>query len=429
MSFLGRALEKLVRGAARLSGVRQLARGATTNVAASMLRAAARGAWSLLVPIVLPTHAFGQYSLFQASSSAVAQVATLGAPQAVMREGNRDIPYGGLVLHGLLIVVLASSLLAVSVLHETWPFHVLVAGTAALLMVQGLLAARVKRGLVFEAVLQGETWSGVILFCGGLYFAIRAASCGTECVNFFGVGVVEAGAVAAGVVVLSVCGRWSIRANEARTVGLKRILPSVYSVGALVLLDVLIWRRTEMYFLQASPDGVQGVAVFGLATQLAGIFLLVPAAIIDAWFPQIAGMFREPARPDSSEIQTHWRVYNRVFAAILLACVLLTPLAVRLVFGRYWQWWGYVYLFVVTRVTCGYAGFCSSILYACNREKLLYLPITIGALLALITNATMTLRWGLRGAVVAHAVTQLAVAVLTLFVYRRGMQPLFAPRV
>lgn len=65
---------------------------------------------------------------------------------------------------------------------------------------------------------------------------------------------------------------------------------------------------------------------------------------------------------------------------------------------------------MATRVICSYAGFHSATLYASRRERLLYAPAAVGAVIAIVGNMLLTLRWGVPGAIVAYAMAQFAVA-------------------
>jgi len=74
--------------------------------------------------------------------------------------------------------------------------------------------------------------------------------------------------------------------------------------------------------------------------------------------------------------------------------------------------------FAAIRVVCGYAGVYSSALYVVRRERWMYLPALLGALVALGSNSLLTVRWGLRGAVLAFALTQATVTIAALLAFR-----------
>jgi len=211
-----------------------------------------------------------------------------------------------------------------------------------------------------------------------------------------------------------------IGAQEWRVAGLSKELRSVYSVGMLVLLDVLIWRRLELYFLQASPDGLKGVAVFGLASQVATLALLVPGAMVEAWSPGLAATSRTGREAFVARLRENQRIYLPTFGVITAGALALTPVLVHVLFARYVAWMGYILAFVAIRVACGYAGFYSAALYATKRERMLYLPVLVGGTIGVLSNTALTLRWGLSGAVAAYALTQGTVALATWLAFRRA---------
>jgi O-antigen/teichoic acid export membrane protein len=185
-----------------------------------------------------------------------------------------------------------------------------------------------------------------------------------------------------------------------------------------VLLDLLIWRRLEIYFLQASPDGLRGVAVFGLASQLSSLLLLVPSAFAEAWSPAFAADFRIGWVPFERRFRENRRVYRRIIALLVLAAAAITPLLIRVVFPKYWPWVWQASAFVLIRVVASYAGLHSAAIYATKRERWLYAPVIAGGVVGVVSNVVLTLPWGLRGAILAYALTQGTVAVATLVVSR-----------
>jgi O-antigen/teichoic acid export membrane protein len=295
----------------------------------------------------------------------------------------------------------------------------LLAGVVVVLIIYNLLLPRAKAAGAFVDVVRSEVVGALaIAIAIGVLILLRT----TRGVNYETVVLFEVGATLMSVFWLASGKRARFRGVEMRTQGTAIVLPSVYSVGLLVLLDLLIWRRLEIYFLQASPDGLAGVAVFGLASQLAALFLLVPTAMVDAWSPALAVAFRGQGEGFAVMLRTNRRQYTRVFILICLVAVLATPVGVAVAFPKYLPWLWYLSAFVVIRVLCSVSGFYSAVLYATKRERLLYAPTLIGGTVGLLSNAVLTLRWGLPGAVVAYGLTQVTVAVSTLFAFRQAGQ-------
>ncbi len=75
-------------------------------------------------------------------------------------------------------------------------------------------------------------------------------------------------------------------------------LASVYSIGLLVLVDIIIWRRIEVFFLASSPDSVSGPAVVNMTLQYGMVIAMIPGAILEAWYPGLADSYIK----DSSQV-------------------------------------------------------------------------------------------------------------------------------
>jgi len=387
------------------------------NAAAAAARTAARGVWGIAVPAVLPIGGYGAYSVLQTTAGVVAQIGLLGTGPTILREPGRKAPIGGLLLHSLL---LAGAALPVAVLvaplpdpRYPWLLGALVLG----LIWYGIAVTRAKAVGAFADVLRAEL-VGAAAFAvaiGSVAFLVRR---GRPPVDYGLVVLLEAVATAALLAALGGSRGGRIAGEEWRLAGTPAVLRSVYSVGGLVLLDLLIWRRLEIYFLQASPDGLRGVAVFGLASQLSSLLLLVPSAFAEAWSPAYAADFRIGWAAFERRFQANRRVYQRIMAALVLAAAVTTPLLIRVVFPKYWPWVWQVSAFVLIRVVASYAGLHSAAIYATKRERWLYAPVISGGVVGVVANIVWTLPWGLSGAILAYALTQGTVAVATLVASR-----------
>jgi O-antigen/teichoic acid export membrane protein len=387
------------------------------NAAAAAARTAARGVWGIVVPAILPISGYGAYSVLQTTAGVVAQIGLLGTSQTILREPGRKVPIGGLLLHSLLLAGVA---LPVAVLiaplpdpRYPWLLGALVLG----LLWYGIAVTRAKAVGAFADVLRAE-----LVGAAAFVVAIGAVVClvlgRRRPVDYGGVVLLEVVATAALLAALGRLPGGRIAGDEWRLAGTPAFLRSVYSVGGLVLLDLLIWRRLEIYFLQASPDGLRGVAVFGLASQLSSLLLLVPSAFAEAWSPAFAADFRIGWVPFERRFRENRRVYRRIIALLVLAAAAITPLLIRVVFPKYWPWVWQASAFVLIRVVASYAGLHSAAIYATKRERWLYAPVIAGGVVGVVSNVVLTLPWGLRGAILAYALTQGTVAVATLVVSR-----------
>jgi O-antigen/teichoic acid export membrane protein len=388
------------------------------NAAAAATRSLARSAWAVFVPAVLPISSYGAYSVLQTTAGVVAQIGLLGTPQTILREPATKLPIGGLFLHSLLLAIVAIPLAMLAAPVQEPRYVWLLAFVVIGLIGYAIGITRAKAIGAFSDVFHAELVGGGAIVLAILTVVLLLVVRGS--IDYGVIVVLEGLAAVAILIALGRSVRGSIGRDEWRIAGTIGVLPSVYSVGGLVVLDLLIWRRLEIYFLQGSPDGLHGVAVFGLASQLATLLLLFPTAVVEAWSPALATQYRVSFAAFDTRFRANRRVYHRTFALVLAATVVGTPIVVRVGFAKYWPWVWDVMAFAVIRVLCNYAGFHSSALYATKRERWLYVPVILGGVVGLGSNALLTLRWGLTGAVVAYGLTQATVAVTTLGAFHRS---------
>ena len=390
---------------------------AILNVVSSGVRAATRAGWSLFVPFMLPVESYGVYSVFQTTVTAVMQAAALGTPQTILREPNRELPMLGLFLHSLTIAVVVMLALAVTIAKYDWLFQSLVAASAISMILYLQFTMRAKSRFQFGGVLRAEATGSVVFLAGIIGISIATLTLGKQWLDYSVMGVVEIIATVA-IVVSLITGAGRLTSIERGVRDTRRYLPGVYSVGVVVLFDVIIWRRLEVYFLQESPAGLEGVAVFGLATQLANLYLLVPGAMIEAWGPSFARSYGLGTTEFFQTFQQKLVNYRKLYVLFVLGSLAATPLLILTIFHKYAAWMWYVTGFVATRAVCSYVSFHSAAMYASRRERLLYAPVAVAAVVAIVSNIALTLRWGIPGAIIAYGLTQLTVALGTMFVSR-----------
>jgi O-antigen/teichoic acid export membrane protein len=393
-------------------------------MAAAATRSASRSLWGLFVPAVLPVTGYGVYSLLQTTAAVMSQIGLLGTPQTLLRQPDRKLPIAGLFAHSLLVSCVALPLLILRGGARDGRYGVLVTAMAVSLIAYGIVTARTKATKAFADIVRAEAVGALalVLALGGLLLAQQAL--GARDTSYALVAALEIGATVVVVVTLVLSRRTRISRAELRLDGLREVLPSVYSVGILVLLDLLIFRRLEMYFLEGSPDGLQGVAVFALGAQFASLLLLFPSAMLEAWMPDLATALAGGWGDFHSRLSANRRTYRRAFAGILAASILVPAALVHFVFTRYAPWTWYVVGFAAVRVICSYAGFYSSALYVARGERWLYVPGLLGVVVGIGVNWLLTLRWGVRGGLAAFTVTQATVAIATMAVFRAAARSL-----
>jgi hypothetical protein len=358
-----------------------------------------------------------------ARAAMAAQLALLGAPQTIVRYAGRRLPMRFLVLHSVALAAIAIGAAAAFIPRTRTP-TMLGALAAVSLATLGatLFGARAKARFAFGTSLRAELGGAVVLVVAAI---VAVAGIGRTVITPGVALMVESIALGATAVVL-------LRARDSRATTstsdaaqpsppVRRMLADIYSVGALVLLDVVLFRRLEVYFLERSPDGLVGVAVLGLSLQIVSIALLVPTALLETWQPRLA--LAQSSGGDAA-FEREFARRGKWFARLMFGVVLLgtaVPLvAVPLVFPRYSPWLGYIVAFVFIRLACAGAGFYSSALYAAGRHRALYAPAVVAVVIAIAGNVVFTRQLGLRGALVAYGATQVTVAVLTIAAFYRA---------
>lgn len=357
------------------------------------------------------------YSLWQATMLIVGQLSLLGAPQVLMRDARKDPPIVGLVLHSLMLAVIWTLVGYFITSSYDLLFGALVFLGAAFLCLYRIGGARAKREGRFSRVMVAESLVSISLLFAILVVRKGGALVPSGISGYWVAALVEAVVLAPAIIALSI-GTQGLRKSEIRIEPTREMLGAVYSVGALASLDILLWSRIEMYFLGASPDGLQGVAVFGLSIKLANILMLAPAATIEAWYPQIASAWCRGIEEYRVATATLGRKFAWLFM-VLVGIALPTCLFIAwLMFGVYRDWFLYICAVVSIRVICGFAGYYSAILYSTGREVFLYLPVLLGGASALLLNWAFTTRYGLPGVVMAYAITQILTCIATIGTWR-----------
>lgn len=393
---------------------------AATYVGAVGVRTAARAAWGLAVPTALSVAAYGHYQVIATAAAMVAQLALLGTPQTIVRYAGRRLPMRLLMLHAVVLAGIAISVAVILVPSTRGSAETAVlAGLALATIAATLFGARAKAAFAFATSFGSELAGAAVLAAGAVLVIVAHAFTATPATAL----IVEASAVAATAVMLAVgtARRRSATPNVSPTPPLRTLAHDVYAVGALVLLDVVLFRRLELYFLERSPDGLAGAGVLGLALQIAAVALLVPTALLEAWQPSFAvGRHTGGDAAFRAEITRRGRQFAPLALAVAIAGTALPLVAIPLLFPQYRPWLWYIVGFVAIRLVCAGAGFFSSALYAVGRHRALYAPAVIGGIVAVTANATLTREAGLRGALVAYALTQVTVAVLTVVAFARS---------
>jgi O-antigen/teichoic acid export membrane protein len=367
---------------------------------------------------MLTVAAYGRYQLMVTAAAMVAQVALLGTPQTVVRYAGQRLPTRLLTAHtaALAVAAIALAVAAVPTLRSSSGATVL-AALAVATIAAALLGAGAKARFAFRTSFVGEAaGAGVLAIAATL--AITSARAGEALSNPTRAVLVEATALAVTMLVLLRAHRPPARDAEAPA--RRAVLANVYSVGTLVMLDVVVFRRLEVYFLERSPDGLAGVAVLGLSLQIATVALLVPTALLEAWQPRFALLANDARAPFDLEVARRRRQFVVVMSLVVVVGVAVPLVAVPLIFPQYRPWLGFIVTFVAVRIICASAGFYSAVLYAAGGHRALYVPAAVAAIVAVAGNAALTRSMGLSGAAIAYTITQVTLATLTVMAFHKS---------
>ena len=394
----------------------------TPYVAAVGIRTAARAIWGIALPAVLAVGAYGRYQVIATAAAMAAQIALLGTPQTIVRYAGRHLPTRLLALHSgvLAAAVIALAALVIPTLriaHGTTILAVLAFATIA----ATLLGARAKAAFAFVTSCVAEGAGAAVLVLAAVVASISTA--GRAWITPATAILIESAAlVATAIVLLRRRPTHDTPSDSATTPSPRALFANIYAVGALTLLDVVLFRRLEVYFLERSPDGLTGVAVLGLSLQIATVALLIPTALLEAWQPRFAVVAASGHAAFERELAERRAKFARLMIGIIVVGGAIPFVAVPLVFPAYRTWLGYIVGFVAIRLVSAGAGFYSSTLYAVGGQRALYAPALATALIAVGANAAFTRHLGLRGALIAYGLTQTTLAILTIVAFHRDVR-------
>ena len=384
------------------------------NLTVRGLGAAVRAAWGLAVPSMLSVSDFGVYSVAKAQAGLLAQGSILGSPQVILRRGVEVGPPGVWAIHTILLLSLTwyvSSRLFGD--YHSVAAYLLATAQAS----QAIAAAFARRHGRFGLAFWAEIAFAVVLILGFAWLALIGAElAGLPRQEWF-LGI-ESAAYGLSTVLL-----WrGLPANPAAAFWKPHywsLFREAYSIGGIVLMDVIVWRRVELFFLEAGT-GKDAVGVFALGVQLGEMACLPMAAVLEAWYPNFSDIWACRRK----EWFSYLRDRKKKFLALYGSSVVFVPPAVlavlRAPFLEHYQAWVLPVLILATlRVALNYAGFWSTVLYSTGNQLVLYRPILIAAGMTLAGNALFTIRFGLSGAVLTYAVVHTYLALATTAAARR----------
>jgi O-antigen/teichoic acid export membrane protein len=404
---------------ARGSQVELLRRTSNTpafgNALNSIVRFGARSAWALLLPVWLSVQDYSKFSLFVTSAQVFLYLSILGSTSAVMREKVTRVELLFSYLHSiaLLSILYVIARLASVTLAESAIVRLLYA-YVGFSIAYTLLVAFWKSRLQFFRLLFVE-FTVAVLFGALVALVVWRKIIPVTFETAVGGEVVWTSLLVL-VLFLLLARERKDEPFEPRT--FFRKLASVYSIGALVLVDIVIWRRIEIFFLALSPDAISGPAVVNMTLQYALVMTMIPGAILEAWYPRLADSFVKDSNHRFAEsLRPKLAKYSAVYLMAAFGGLVLFIAYFGYFLQKYHEWTVPVLLFLGIRILFGWSAFFSNVVYAARRERVLFGPIAVAAVCSVVLHWRLTVSMGLTGCLIAFSITQLFVLIGTLWVF------------
>src|SRR5438034_4304484 len=384
------------------------------NVLTGGFQVVGRALSGLLIPLLLMPGQYGAYVYLAWLATTLIQLSALGLPHAAQRyvaraADVRERAAVGRLLRGsgaaLTLVWLVVILLWEFSRGRPWGY-----GTVAfLLLCAGVILG--VYGAIQVAILKGSQNFAVPAM-------IEAVGQGAKLVVLLGLSFVV-GTITVTQVFAAEVACWLVQAailwirgtDEKAPLAFgwtqsREILDYAAAVGLIVLIDLVIWQRIEVVFLEAFGF-VKEAGFFYLAGQVSAFLALVPSVAVAALFPTFAALHRDdPARLE--------RIYEMAAAGLWVAGVpslalglFLAPEILVGIYGDAYREITVILPFVLIGRTCLLVGGVASVLvYATGHQRAL-LPIVLGgAVLTILGDFALIPFLGLVGAGISVAFVQ-----------------------
>jgi O-antigen/teichoic acid export membrane protein len=231
------------------------------------------------------------------------------------------------------------------------------------------------------------------------------------------VGVLSAPVVISLVLVvrLALAGTLALRSERSfadRTTW-ARFVSFLTPASAVVLLDAVVWQRSEVWFLSRFSSIVE-VGYYNFSFTLFAMFMMLGWALVNGYFPAISHDFgaRRWDRIRSSVRQA--LILAAVFAVpVTFGGISIAPIAIRVVYGE--QMLPalpvviVLYLGLFPAVAAGVAGI---VLSALNRPWLIIPLGVVAAIINVALNLALIPRYGAFGGAIANTVAQVSLVVM-----------------
>lgn len=420
----------------------RVARNASYSLAANVVAFAAGAASSVLLARLLGPAGFGTYALVLMAGGILGMLVTLGLPHAATKyvsefEGRGERQTAGRLLAALARVELALALAGgtAAFLAAPWlerafgapgfagAFRIAAAGLP-LAALAGLLLAGLQG-------FQDYRRTALISLAGTLFLF-----CSTVGLLLAGAGVAGAvGALAATGALTAALAWWALRRHGVRLpregslsrgarVKLRRYVPAV---SAVLLLDAVVWQRSEVFFLGLfrTPSEVAWYALaFGVA---ATVMRLLPRSLSFVLPPVASGLYGADDRAGLRALFGDGSRYLLVLAAPLIAggALLAEPLLTT-VYGEPYAPAARALPLVLLAAGFGAVGSVTAAIQTGVERQDLVLKV---AVVATVANVALDLalipRWGVVGAALANGAAQIGAVVAGIALTARLLETRF----
>lgn len=375
------------------------------NVLAAVARTGSTALVALVAPKLLGVQQYGLYAYMWWIATFVGCIAVLGYPNIVGRLADLS----KLRIRRVISIVLGAAALFFVGISE-FRGVVLERRVLALLYATGasyslnlLLLATLRKAGKYENILRAEIAAagirGVILVIA-LTVARDRGTCliGGECLaqlmEFF----------------LLSFAVYKIKPHSVEHRDTSAYASTALSLGALGIIDALLWQRTEVFFLSYAQHPLHDIGVFSFTLRLATVFTFIPSAMLDALYPALADR-----RRTRSEIDKMQSKYLRFYVAFNIVVFIVAAIAFRVIYFEYFTWLGLA--LIAFRLLEGIAGFYSTAIYARYGEKYLWAAIAFAGLISVTGNLLLTRRYGFHGAVASYMIAHAFLAAMTIGIY------------
>jgi len=385
----------------------------------------------LLIPLLLVPRQYGTYVYFVWLATTLIQLSALGLPQAAQRYVARAahaaeraaiarfLRRAGIAFTVCwLVVALLWQVVRERQWIDEWAVFVLlclgvILGVYATLQIAALKGSRdFALPAMVEALGQGTKL--VVLL--GLWL-------GGTCITVTQIFAADVACWTCQAMVL-----WARNPLEAAGPAVDRtqsreVLGYAAAVGLIVIVDLVIWQRIEVVFLEAFGF-VKEAGFFYLAGQVSAFVALVPSVAVSALFPTFAALERD----DPAHLERLYRMAATglwvVAVPSLAVGLFLAPEILVAVYGEpYREITAILPYVMIGRVALLIGGVASVLVYATGQQRALLPVVMGGAVLTIIGDVALIPRLGLIGAGTTVATVQPLVAAATLLLARRIVTP------